>query len=57
MKRAIEFLGHILEESKIYPSSGKIKAVIDFPKLKWLKDFQSFVGLSGNFKKLLFHYI
>jgi len=38
MKRAIEFLGHVLEENKIYPSSGKIKAVIDFSKPKWLKE-------------------
>jgi len=53
MKRFIEFLGHVVEDGKIYPSPEKMKTVIDFPKPKGLKDFQNFLGLSGYFRKFI----
>lgn len=53
IKRSIEFLGHIIEEGKIYPSPEKIKAVINYPEPQGLKDIQSFLGLSGYFRKFI----
>lgn len=53
MKRSIEFLGHVIKDGKIYSSPGKVKAVIDFPRPKGLKDLQSFLGLSGYFRKFI----
>lgn len=53
LKRSIEFLGHIIKEGKLYPSYDKIKAVIIFPEPKGAKDVQSFLGLSGYFRKFI----
>ncbi|KAG5320516.1 POL2 protein, partial [Pseudoatta argentina] len=52
VKRTIEFLGHIVEGGKIYPFQEKVKAVIDYPE-KELKDIQSFLGLTGYFRKFI----
>lgn len=56
IKKSIEFLGHIVEEGQIYPSPTKVKAVLDYPKPKGLKDIQSFLGLSGYFRKFISSY-
>ncbi|KAG5318843.1 POL3 protein, partial [Pseudoatta argentina] len=56
LKRTIEFLGHIIEEGKIYPSQEKVKAVMDYPEPKELKDIQSFLGLTGYFRKFISSY-
>lgn len=53
IKRSVEFLGHIVEGGKIYPSPEKVKAVINYPEPKGLKDIQSFLGLSGYFRKFI----
>src|SRR5436190_2760226 len=56
LKRRIEFLGHIIENEKLYPSSEKTKAVLKFPELQTLKHIQSFLGLSGFFRKFIPQY-
>ena len=56
MKRTFEFLGHVVEEGKIYPSQEKVKAVIDYPEPKEVKDIQSFLGLTGYFRKFISSY-
>ena len=53
MHSRIEFLGHIIEDGKIYPSFEVTKAVLNFSEAKSTKDFQSFVGLSGHFRKFI----
>ena len=47
----IEYLGYIIENGTIHPSPGKIQAVSNFPEPRTLKDVQSFLGLSGYFRK------
>ncbi|XP_076393341.1 uncharacterized protein LOC143265399 [Megachile rotundata] len=56
MHTRIEFLGHHIENGKIYPSEEKVKAVVHFPEPKSIKDVQSFLGLSGYFRKFISHY-
>lgn len=56
LQRRIDFLGHIVEAGKIYPSEDKIKAVINFPKPKKLKDVQNFLSLSSYFRKFIPHF-
>ena len=34
----IEFLGHIVENGRLYPSPEKIKAVQNFPEHRYLND-------------------
>jgi len=49
---SIEFLDYV-EENRIYPSPEKIKAELNHPEPKRLKEVQSFLGLSGYFKKCI----
>jgi len=56
LKRCIEFLGHIIEDGKIYLSPEKTKAVLKFPEPKTIKQVQSFLGLSGYFRKFIPQY-
>ncbi|XP_011059060.1 PREDICTED: uncharacterized protein LOC105148815 [Acromyrmex echinatior] len=56
VKRTIEFLVHVVEGGKIYPSQEKVKAVIDYPEPKEFKDVQSFFGLTGYFRKFISSY-
>ena len=53
MKRRIEFLGHMIEDGKVYPSPDKIKAILDYPAPTCVKDIQSFLGLTSNFRKFI----
>ncbi|GFV87070.1 transposon Tf2-9 polyprotein [Trichonephila clavipes] len=52
LKSKIEFLGHIIEKGTIKPSLDKTKAVQNFPEPKNVKQVQSFLGLSGYFRKI-----
>ncbi|GFW14592.1 retrovirus-related Pol polyprotein from transposon 297 [Trichonephila clavipes] len=49
----IEFLGHIIENGRLFPSPSKTKAVINYPDLKNIKDVRRFLGLTGYFRKFL----
>ncbi|GFX95818.1 retrovirus-related Pol polyprotein from transposon 297 [Trichonephila clavipes] len=49
----IEFLGHIIENGRLFPSPSKTKAVINYPDLKKIKDVRQFLGLTGYFRKFL----
>lgn len=42
LKRRIEFLGHEIEDGRVYPSPEKIKAVQRFPVPKSKREIQSF---------------
>ena len=50
MKRRIEFLGHMIEDSKVYPQPDKIKTILGYPAPTCLKDVQSFLGLTSHFR-------
>ncbi|GFV44238.1 retrovirus-related Pol polyprotein from transposon 17.6, partial [Trichonephila clavipes] len=56
LKSKIEFLGHIIERGTIKPSLDKTKAVQNFPEPKNVKQVQSFLGLSGYFRKFIQNY-
>ncbi|GFT19887.1 retrovirus-related Pol polyprotein from transposon 297 [Trichonephila clavipes] len=51
-----EFLGHITENGRLFPSPLKTKAVINYPDLKNIKDVRRFLGLTGYFRKFLLSY-
>lgn len=52
----IEFLGHIVENNTISPSTNKTNAVLNFPEPRTLKHIQSFLGLTGYFRKFIKDY-
>ncbi|GFW01347.1 retrovirus-related Pol polyprotein from transposon 17.6 [Trichonephila clavipes] len=56
LKRKIEFLGHIVESGTIEPSPTKTLAVRKFPELTTIKQVQSFLGLTGYFRKYIKDY-
>ncbi|XP_024877102.1 uncharacterized protein LOC112457984, partial [Temnothorax curvispinosus] len=56
LEREVEFLGHIVGGGCVRPSNEKIKAVQKFPRPKGRKDLQSFLGLTGYFRKFVLDY-
>ncbi|GFW10487.1 retrovirus-related Pol polyprotein from transposon 297 [Trichonephila clavipes] len=56
LKTKIEFLGHIVESGTIKPSPTKTLAVRKFPEPTTIKQVQSFLGLTGYFRKYIKHY-
>ncbi|GFS52817.1 retrovirus-related Pol polyprotein from transposon 17.6 [Trichonephila clavipes] len=56
LKRKVEFLGHIVENGTINPSLSKTLAVRTFPQPTTLKQVQSFLGLTGYFRKSIPEY-
>jgi len=56
LQSRIEFLGYIIEAGNIYPSEKKTKAVMKFPGPTNVKRVQSFLGLTGYFRKFIPNY-
>lgn len=56
MKERIEFLGQIIENGTVSPSPEKVKAVTQFPEPTTIKEVQSFLGLTGYFRKFVSGY-
>lgn len=56
VQRKVEFLGHVIEAGSIKPSPEKTKAVVGFPMPKDLNQVQSFLGLTGFFRKFIPNY-
>ena len=56
LKTKINYLGHIVEDGMVQPSTEKVKAVVQYPELKSIKDVQRFLGLTGYFRKFVFKY-
>ncbi|GFY35648.1 hypothetical protein TNCV_2619391 [Trichonephila clavipes] len=56
LKKKIQFLGHIVESGTIKPSPTKTLAVRKFPEPTTIKQVQSFLGLTGYFRKYIKDY-
>ncbi|XP_020297523.1 uncharacterized protein LOC109862041 [Pseudomyrmex gracilis] len=53
LQSRVEYLGHIVENGSVRPSTHKTKAVEKFPKPGNVKQVQSFLGLTGPLTNLL----
>lgn len=53
LKKRVAFLGFIIENGQVQPSTEKTKAVEKFPRPRTLKQVQSFLGLTGYFRKFI----
>lgn len=56
LQRKIDFLGFIVENNTVQPSQAKTLAVMNFPMPNTLKALQSFLGLTGFFRKFIQQY-
>ncbi|UYV63816.1 hypothetical protein LAZ67_2005745, partial [Cordylochernes scorpioides] len=56
LKSEITYLGHEIKDGVIRPSDDKVTAVKSFPELKTIKQLQSFLGLTGYFRKFIKNY-
>ncbi|GFY37792.1 enzymatic polyprotein [Trichonephila inaurata madagascariensis] len=54
LKKTIEFLGHVVENGTIKPSTAKTQAVRKFSEPTTIKQVQSFLGLTGYFRKYIY---
>ncbi|GBN22530.1 Transposon Tf2-6 polyprotein, partial [Araneus ventricosus] len=53
LRRKVEFLGHVVENGTVRPSVAKTIAVKKFPVPTTVKQIQSFLGLTGYFRKFI----
>lgn len=56
LKKEIQYLGYIICDNEVRPSPEKIKAVANFKKPNNVKAVQSFLGLTGYFRKFIKNY-
>ncbi|KAG5327796.1 POL3 protein, partial [Pseudoatta argentina] len=56
LRNQIEYLGYIVENGSVRPSEHKTRVVINFPTPTNAKQVQSFLGLTGYFRKFIPEY-
>ena len=49
----VQYLGHMLTPDGLRAAPGKIKAIVDWPVPRNVKEVQSFLGLCGYYRKLI----
>lgn len=53
LQTKIDFLGHTVEGGMIWPGKEKTKAIEKFPQPVNIKDVQSFLGITGYFRRFI----
>ena len=53
LQRSVSFLGHVVSEKGIETDPAKIRAVIEWPTPKSVREVRSFVGLAGYYRRFV----
>jgi len=53
LRKETIYLGHIISENGISPDPSKLTAIKEFPTPRKVKDIQSFIGLTGYYRKFI----
>ncbi|CAF2960927.1 unnamed protein product [Rotaria sp. Silwood2] len=51
-----KYLGHIITSDGVKPDPDLIRSVIDFPRPQTIRDVQSFLGLTGYYRRFIQNY-
>ncbi|XP_072389569.1 uncharacterized protein [Diabrotica undecimpunctata] len=57
LQKRVEFLGFVVEDRKIQPGDAKVIVIKKFPEPKTQKQVQSYLGLTGYFRKFIAGYV
>ena len=55
-RRETKYLGHVITKEGVKPDPDLIKSVVDFPRPQTIKDVQSFLGLTGYYRRFIENY-
>ena len=47
----VEYLGHVVISEGVKPDAAKVKAIIEYPQSKNVKEILSFVGLASYYRR------
>ena len=53
LKPELKYLGYIITKDGVKPNQKKIDKIFNFRELKTIKDVQSFLGLTGYYRKFI----
>ena len=53
MLSKIEYVGHVIDESGLHPTQGKVKAIQEAPEPKNLAELRSFLGMINYYSRFL----
>ncbi len=56
MKERVIYLGHVINQHGLLPCDDKVKAIKEFPIPNTVKQLQSFLGISGYYRKFIKDY-